>query len=166
MAQKGANRLTVRMEGDFVVFLIGMRINHIWKVWKWWPASAAMSRMIKELSAQPGLGLLQAYTRAGFRNLMVVQYWRSVEHLQAYAANPDNEHLPAWRDFNRHIAASGAVGVWHETYLVPEKAFEALYINMGPIGLGKAGTVEPATGRKATAKGRLGQADGTDAPDA
>ena len=34
------------------------------------------------------------------------------------------------------------------------------------IGLGKAGTVEPATGRKATAKGRLGQADGTDAPDA
>ena len=34
-----ARRLTVDVEGDFIVFLIGMRINKPWKVHKWLPRS-------------------------------------------------------------------------------------------------------------------------------
>jgi hypothetical protein len=42
-------RLTATIDGDFVVFLIGMRLNQPWKVHKWWPVAAAMPRMISEL---------------------------------------------------------------------------------------------------------------------
>jgi hypothetical protein len=31
-------RLTATIDGDFVVFLIGMRLNQPWKVHKWWPS--------------------------------------------------------------------------------------------------------------------------------
>ena len=28
-------RMAAKVEGDFVLFLIGLRINKPWKVWKW-----------------------------------------------------------------------------------------------------------------------------------
>ncbi|KEF41881.1 MAG: hypothetical protein ER33_09045 [Cyanobium sp. CACIAM 14] len=43
--------MTAEIEGDFVVFLIGMRINKIWKVHRWLPVFQAMPRMIRELQA-------------------------------------------------------------------------------------------------------------------
>ena len=42
-------RVTAQIEGDFVVFLIGMRINKPWKVHKWLPVFRAMPMMISEL---------------------------------------------------------------------------------------------------------------------
>ena len=51
-------RMTARTEDEFVVFLIGMRINKPWKIHKWLPVALAMPRMLKELYAQPELGLL------------------------------------------------------------------------------------------------------------
>ena len=48
-------RMTGRMEGDFVVFLIGMRVNRWWKPWSWLRVALAMPRMIRELQAQPAL---------------------------------------------------------------------------------------------------------------
>ena len=53
-------RLTATLDGDFVVFLIGMRINKPWLVHKWLPVTQAMPRMIKELSRQPELGFIHA----------------------------------------------------------------------------------------------------------
>jgi hypothetical protein len=35
MAKVIEDRMTAQVEGDFVVFLIGMRINRFWKVHKW-----------------------------------------------------------------------------------------------------------------------------------
>jgi hypothetical protein len=32
-----------------------------------------------------------------------VQYWRSMDHLVAYARNKEAKHLPAWRAFNKAI---------------------------------------------------------------
>jgi hypothetical protein len=72
-------RMTVQMEGEFVVFLIGMRINKPWKVHKWMPMLLAMPRMIKELKAHPESGFL-GYNGFG---KVIVQYWRSFEHLEA-----------------------------------------------------------------------------------
>jgi Domain of unknown function (DUF4188) len=53
-----AQRMAARMEGEFVVFLIGMRINKPWKIHKWLPVFLAMPRMLKELRANPDAGFL------------------------------------------------------------------------------------------------------------
>lgn len=72
-------RYTGRIEGDFVVFLIG-----------------------STLCLMP-------------MGPSVVQYWRSFEHLERFARNPELAHLPAWKRFNRAVGGSGDVGIWHET---------------------------------------------------
>ncbi len=41
------------IEGDFVVFMIGMRINILWKVGTWLPVVRAMPRMLRELARHP-----------------------------------------------------------------------------------------------------------------
>ena len=157
-------RVTADVEDDFVVFLIGMRINAWWKVHKWLPVFQSMPKMLWELSSQDDAGLLGYRTRWGGRNFEVIQYWRSFEQLRAYAHSQDAEHLPAWTQFNRDIGRDGSVGIWHETYLVKAEQYEAVYRNMPPYGLAAATTVVPATGRRRTAAGRLGKSEGGDAP--
>ena len=77
------DRLTANLEGGFVVFLIGMRINRPWLVHKWWPVAVAMPRMLKELYSRPDLGFLHAESWFS-RTIILLQYWRSMEHLIAY----------------------------------------------------------------------------------
>jgi hypothetical protein len=155
-------RVTAQLDGDFVVFLIGMRVNKWWKFWKWIPVASSMPRMLIELASKPELGLLHARTLFGFPNVVVVQYWRSFEQLHAYASDRSLAHLPAWREFNRRVASNGDVGIWHETYLVKEGAHESVYNNMPAWGLGAAGALVPAEGYRKSARGRLRQTDGTD----
>lgn len=148
-------RLCAEMEGEFVVFLIGMRINKPWKPWKWGPVAAAMPRMIIELSKKPELGLLHARTHFGFPDIMVVQYWRSFDHLEAYARAREHAHLPAWQAFNRAVASNGDVGIWHETYLISPGRHESVYNNMPPFGLGAAGKLVSAVGARQEARARI-----------
>ena len=148
-------RLAARIEGGFVVFLIGMRINKPLQVQRWWPVAMAMPRMIRELYAHPELGFLHAETWGG-RTTLTLQYWRSMEQLLAYATQRDAEHLPAWRDFNRKAASSGAVGIWHESYVIEPGHYENIYVNMPAFGLGRAGSVYTATGSMHSAVQRLG----------
>jgi hypothetical protein len=164
MAQIRAERVTADIKGDFVVFLIGIRINAFWKLHEWLPVFLAMPRMLRELSTLEDSGLLGFRTRWGGRNFEVIQYWRSFEKLHAYARSQDAEHLSAWADFNRQIGDSGSVGIWHETYLVDDGQYEAVYRNMPSYGLAAASTVVPATGRRETAAGRLGKSEGEDMP--
>jgi hypothetical protein len=157
--------MTAAIEGDFVIFLIGMRIHKLWKVWKWFPVFAAMPKMLIELGKNPDLGLLHAKTFFSLRSPYLVQYWRSFEDLHAYSVNRDSEHLPAWAAFNRAMGTNGEVGIWHETYLIRAGDHESVYGNMPPIGLGIAGGLKPVEGRNRSAKGRLRQSDGNDQPD-
>ena len=145
-------RMAARIEGDFVVFLIGMRINKPWKLHKWLPVFLAMPKMLKELERQPQSGFLGSI----FGPKVIVQYWRSFEHLEAYARSTDGLHWPAWTAFNRRMARSREdVGIWHETYLVRASEYEAVYSGMPPFGLGKVGELIPAAGRHETARGRV-----------
>ena len=84
-------RMVAELDGDFVVFLFGLRINKPWKVHQWLPVFLAMPRMLKELYAHPECGFL-GHESCGF---MLVQYWRSFEHLEAYARSKDHRHWPA-----------------------------------------------------------------------
>ena len=148
-------RVCADIEGDFVVFLIGMRVNKPWKIWAWWPVAAAMPRMLIELARKPELGLLHAYTVPGFPGTMVVQYWRSYEALEAYAKSREAAHLPAWQAFNKAVGSNGDVGIWHETFLVKQGGYETVYNNMPPHGLGRAGRLVDAVGGRQGARARL-----------
>ena len=58
------------------------------------------------------------------------------------------------------------LGIFHESYAVPAGSYEAIYINTPPTGLSRVGkVVSAAHGRMRTAKGRLGQSDGSDHAD-
>lgn len=146
-------RMTGTVEGNFVVFLIGARINQPWKIHKWLPVGRAMTRMLKELYAQPQLGLLH-HEMWFSRTLIQVQYWRSMEQLIAYARDKNAEHLPAWSAFNKSIGTDGSVGIWHETYCIAPGGYESIYVNMPPFGLGRAGQLASAVGRRESAQGR------------
>lgn len=160
MADIIAKRMCAEIEGDFVVFLIGMRVNKPWKVWSWWPVAQAMPRMLIELAKQPELGLLHARSHFGFPGVMVVQYWRSFEHLEAYAKSRDSAHLPAWQAFNKAVGSNGDVGIWHETYAIEGGRYENVYNNMPPFGLGAAGVLKDAVGGRQAARARMGAAKG------
>jgi hypothetical protein len=149
-------RMTASIEGDFCVFLIGMRVNKWWKPHKWLPLLLSMPPMIKELYTHPELGFLGAQTIPSIPPV-IVQYWRSFEALEAYAKMRDGKHLPVWAAFNRKIGQSGDVGIWHETYLVRAGEYESIYNNMPPHGLAKATAIAPASGARESARGRLGR---------
>ena len=148
-------RVCAEIEGEFVVFLIGIRVNRPWKLTTWLPIFAAMPKMLAELAAQPDLGLLHARSHLGFPNAMVIQYWRSHAHLTAYAEARDRAHLPAWTAFNTRVGTSGDIGIWHETFLVGPGQAESIYVNMPPYGMGVAGTLHEAKGARATGRKRL-----------
>ncbi len=152
MATIFPQRMTAEIDGDFVVFIIGMRINRFWKVHKWVPMLFTMPRMLKELQAHPESGCLAVYDAFG----LIVQYWRSFEHLEAYARAQDQEHWPAWTWFNKKIRmSSGDVGIWHETFLVRAGEFECVYGAMPRMGLAKAGRHVVAGGHRENARDRL-----------
>ena len=152
MATLNNGRMTVEIDGPFVVFLIGMRLNKPWKIHKWLPVVMAMPRMLKELSKRPDAGCLGYEQYLG----VIVQYWRSFEHLERYARDHDAAHWPAWVAFNKQVGvAGGDVGIWHETYRVEAGHYETIYTNMPTMGLGKAGRLVPATGTRESARGRM-----------
>jgi hypothetical protein len=151
-------RLTGTIEGDYVLFLIGMRINNPLRIDKWLPVARSMPRMIEELMRHPELGFLHAESWFG-RTVIMVQYWRSIAQLLDYAKDKNAAHLPAWRDFNQRVGTDGSVGIWHETYAIRAGAYETMYVNMPPFGLGKAGTLQPATGSRNAAADRMNPHD-------
>jgi hypothetical protein len=154
MANIIQQRRTGRIEGEFVVFLIGMRVNRWWKFWQWLRVGIAMPRMLRELAEHPELGFLGAESWFG-RTTMMVSYWRSMDHLLAYARSKTNKHLPAWKAFNQAVGTNGDVGIWHETYKSRAGDYENIYVNMPPFGLASAGAAVAAEGHYARAESRL-----------
>jgi hypothetical protein len=148
-------RMTVVRDEPIVVFLIGMRVNRWWKLHRWLPVARAMPRMLRELFSNKDSGLLGATFGITAQGPFMVQYWQSTEKLLGYASDRNGQHFPAWAAFNRKVATSGDVGIWHETYAVPRGAYEAIYVNMPAFGLGTVGKLEPARGVRSRAAGRL-----------
>ena len=158
MAKIFNERMTAIVEGEFVVFLVGMRINKLWKIHKWLPVLMAMPKMLVELDKNPEMGFMSCETWFG-RTIIVVQYWKSFELLEKYAKSKDSSHLPAWKSFNEKIGSNGDVGIWHETYLSKKGSYECIYNNMPKFGLGKVGDHLPAEGKLKSASGRIDRND-------
>ncbi|RZT14702.1 uncharacterized protein DUF4188 [Kribbella sp. VKM Ac-2569] len=159
MGEVIAGRQTAAYDGEVVVFLIGMRVNSLTKVREWMPVFRAMGPMLRELMKDKESGLLGFRTLPTWRGITLIQYWESVEKLQAFANDTGRTHRPAWVEYFRNSFKSGAVGIWHETYVVPAGNTETIYGNMPLLGLGKVTGVEPVGKRGDTAAERLHQAD-------
>jgi hypothetical protein len=152
MAAVIPGRMMAAIDGDFVLFLIGVRLNRPWKIHKWFPVLRAMPKMLAELRAHPECGCLAVGGTAG----LSIQYWRSFDHLEAYARSPQHVHWPAWTAFNRKVrSSSGDVGIWHETYLVRAGEYETVYGSMPRMGLALAGRHFPVSGHQEGARERL-----------
>jgi hypothetical protein len=148
------SRMTHDYNGELVVFLIGMRINQPWRLDRWLPVFQAMPAMLAELLADPDSGLMGYRLTFGRGGPLLVQYWNSHERLYAYSSDPNSSHRPAWARFNRMIRkAPGAVGIWHETYLVDRA--ETVYSGMPPSGLAAATTAVPVARKGETARERV-----------
>ncbi len=158
-------RYTAQFDEPFVVFLIGMRVNRVLALRRWTRVAAAMPPMITELKRNPDLGLLHAEFFLYWRGVAVLQYWRSFEHLHAYAHARDAQHLPAWAEFNRRVGGDGSVGIWHETYVVARGQYESIYANMPLFGFAGAGKHVPVTGLLDGARNRIGKPAPSGAPD-
>lgn len=146
-------RLTVNNQEALVVFLIGARVNRFWLLPISLPILSQMNRMLRELLADPESGLL-AIQPLGFGG--TVQYWKSYEHLHRYANSSQKTHRPTWTRFMARLFKNWAVGVWHETYLVPAGNYESVYTNMPKFGLGRFKDLIPATGSRESSASRLG----------
>lgn len=156
---KGRYSADVGADGK-VLFLIGMRINRLWQVWKWIPVFVVMPRMLIELQKDRALGLVgKPRTFLSGRTVLVWQYWESFEKLAAYSRSANNTHLPAWRSFNKKIRDNGAVGIYHETIVLSDDRVETVYGNMPVFGLATVTGVVPANQRGQTAKTRLTGSD-------
>jgi fumigallin biosynthesis monooxygenase-like protein len=146
MADIAGRRMTAEIDGDFVVFLIGPRLD------KFHPLRSiadlggrrGMKHMLDYLVAHPEKGLLSY--QMGLP--VIVQYWRSFDHLEAFASDTSDPHLAVWRKYWRRVGKSGRTGIWHETYLVRAGEYETVYGNMPPFGLGKAGRLVPVAEAK------------------
>jgi Monooxygenase af470-like len=157
-----AGRFTADTDDDFVVFLIGMRVNKPWKINKCLPIAMRMGVMQRQLMQRPELGCLGIQNFGG-RTSLSLQYWRSFEDLDRYAKDPDLAHLQPWRAFNKEVRDSGDVGIWHETYHVAAGEYEAVYGNMPTFGLAAATAHGRVGSRGQTAAARIGQVE-TDIP--
>ena len=141
-------RWTAEIEGDFVVFLIGARLQPTHPL-----------RSMRDLGGRawhaPDAEVPDGAPREGSARLrdlpaqsMNVQYWRSFEHLEAFAKDKDDPHLAAWRNYWKRLGKADRTGIWHETFLVRAGEYEAIYGNMPPL--------RPRQGRRlgAAARGR------------
>ncbi|MBC2902995.1 DUF4188 domain-containing protein [Streptomyces cupreus] len=158
-AEPVLGRTTADAEGDVVVLLIGMRVNHFWAAHQWLPVMLSMFRMLGELARDRDRGLLgRVLLTASPRTYYVVQYWESKEKLYAYASSPEMFHHKVWSVINREERAGkarGHVGIWHEAYVVPEGSYESIYADMPAFGLAAAHGQVPVEKRGRCAKERF-----------
>jgi hypothetical protein len=155
MAEVAGRRMTAEIEGDFVVFLIGARLSKLRMARSFVDLGGrrGMKHMLDYLVAHPEKGLL-AY-EIGIPT--IVQYWRSFEHLEAFAKDQDDPHLEVWRKYWKRVGRDTRTGIWHESFLVRAGEYETIYANMPPRGLAKATKMVPVA-ESVSARGRLKQA--------
>jgi hypothetical protein len=153
MAEVRQGRWGAHIEGDFVVFLIGARLDklHPIRSLRDLGGMRSMPYMLKYLTEHPEKGLL-GYETYGLT--MNVQYWRSFEHLERYARDESDPDGAGGRNGGKRGDKTPRSGIWHETFLVRAGEYEAVYGNMPAHGLAHAAELV-RIGADSSARGRL-----------
>ncbi len=159
MAKVQAGRFTAATDRDFVVFIIGMRVNHWWMFHKWIPVAFAMPRMLMKLFSDKSLGMLgaESFFRPFPLTTCMISYWESFEKLERFARDRTLPHAEAWARFLKNVGNNGSVGIYHETYQVKPGDFECVYGNMPLFGLAAATRHVPVGPGTDSAKDRIGR---------
>jgi hypothetical protein len=158
-------RMTVKCEGDFVLFLIGIRFNKLTS--KAADMGKYMDQIEKELSEHPELGCLGSESYVGSNTeastTLLVQYWKSTDHLEKYAQSSTNSHYHPWRVLMSIGKESTEFGFWHETYQVKAGEYECIHVNCPAFHFANAlgARVEAAEYASRTMRGRLGKGEGS-----
>ena len=134
MAKVHPGRYTATIDGEFVVFVIGMRFNKLWKVHQWLPVFRAMPKMIATLMKHPEKGMLGARTMWAGRTITMIQYWRSFDHLERFSRDTNDPHIGPW---------------------IGPGQYECVYANMPAMGLAAVGNHQPVGGRSEAARDRV-----------
>lgn len=159
MSGRNEARMMADIEGEFLVFVVELRIHQLWRFWRWYPVVTAMGRMLTELMEKPEFGLLNFEYWFAFRRQLFLMYWRSYEHMHDWVLDKDATHIPGWKLLNQLMKDSpNTLGFWHESYVVHPYEYEAFYRNVPVVGLGQAGALIPLKGRATTAAARLREA--------
>lgn len=144
------------MDEGFVVFVMGVRVNRLWDLRGWPPTLLSLRAMLRELRRGCGVGFLGGRTYLRWRDVLIVQYWRSFEELERFARCPEESHMPGWKRFNRRVRKRKCVGLWHEAYIVGPGCYEAVYADTPVLGLaGATEHVRALGGREAARRRRL-----------
>ena len=75
-------------------------------------------------------------TTAGGNALVTISYWKDIEHLHAFAQGPT--HRLGWDWWAAQNKKYPHIGIMHETYAVPKGAWENVYQNCQPFGMGES----------------------------
>ncbi len=152
-------RFTADTSTEFVIFLIGMRINRWYLFHKWLPVFLAMPRMLLRLKSKRNLGMLhceQFFRFFPFATIMVT-YWTDFDSLESFAKSSNEPHRSVWTRFMQKVGNRGAVGIWHETYKIKRGQMECIYNNMPKFGLAAAFDHIPINSKSQSARQRIEQ---------
>lgn len=157
MAKVMPGRFTAQVDGSFVVLRLGIRVNRLLLFWKWIPTLCTTVPLMRALLHEQAPGFLGGFSLLYWKSSIgIIQYWRSWEDLEHVAHSRENGYLTLWRRYKISPGADGSVGLWYEAFFVESKRYEAVYDNTPVIGLASATSHVPATGRRETARRRLG----------
>ncbi|CAG8951369.1 hypothetical protein HYFRA_00007281 [Hymenoscyphus fraxineus] len=152
---------------EVVVFILGARSNH--NEGRFAPGFKAFAdvfgAMWQELGANRTkwgyLGKTSTLysTDADSGNTMAwISYWKSLEHLQAFAKSP--VHQKGLNLFYEGQKKHPHLGIMHETYSVPKGHWETVYHNFKPFGFGQTKHVRGQGDNSAETISPLISADG------
>lgn len=123
MTQVLEGRWTAKIDGDFVVFIIGAQVRNPFRGVRALPLLGQMRKMLSELDADQAAGQDRGFL--GYENYgigpfgVIVQYWRTHDDLERFARTSEGRHAAVWRSWNRAAQHKNrAVGIWHESYAV------------------------------------------------
>jgi fumagillin biosynthesis monooxygenase len=122
-----------------LVFHFGMRVNHplgllapgASEIATHFEACNDMARAKADEYGILGQTLWRAAERGSNNTLMIVFYFRDIDALNRFAH--DDIHRKAWDWGNK---APKHIGFFHESFCVPAKAYETIYVNFHPLLMG------------------------------
>ncbi|MCJ1314665.1 hypothetical protein MMC25_008347 [Agyrium rufum] len=78
---------------------------------------------------------LLSTTSTASNAILSISYWRSMAHLQAFALG--KSHREGWDWFSKNTRRYPHLGIMHETYSVPARRWENVYVNFEEWGMGE-----------------------------
>lgn len=131
-------RYTAKIEGDFVVFIVGLSPNHIRDIPYAYQVYRRQIKLVKWLAARKEESGLYAWKLCWIGGPAMIQHWRSFEDLELFAIREDAPHIHGLRWIHRTLRRGGT-SIWHETYKVHAGEYECIYGNTPRMLAARAG---------------------------